>query len=61
MRAKKNLNGVGTVRAGGVEVRAGADFRSYFHALNPEPGDQYSLTGATDQQLAGWLAVALRR
>ncbi len=47
--------------AGGVEVRAGADFRSYFHSFNPEMGDRYALTGATDQQFAGWLAVALRR
>ena len=44
-----------------LELRAGADFRSYFHSFNPEAGDRYPLTGATDQQLAGWLAVALRR
>ena len=53
--------GVAVSIALGIEVRAGADFRSYFHALNPEPGDRYSLTGATDQQLAGWLAIAVRR
>ena len=53
--------GVAVALAGGVEVRAGADFRSYFHSFNPEVGDRYDLTGATDQQLAGWLAVALRR
>lgn len=53
--------GLAIAIAGGVEVRAGADFRSYFHSFNPEPGDRYALTGATDQQLAGWLAVALRR
>ncbi len=53
--------GVAVAIALGIEVRAGLDFRSYFHALNPEPGDRYSLTGATDQQLAGWLAIGVRR
>jgi hypothetical protein len=53
--------GVAVAIAAGFEVRAGADFRSYFHSFNPEDGDALALTGATDQQLAGWLAVALRR
>jgi len=55
------LAGLAIGIAGGVELRAGADFRSYFHSFNPEAGDRYALTGATDQQLAGWLAVAVRR
>ncbi len=55
------LAGLAVGIAAGVEVRAGADFRSYFHSFNPEAGDRYDLTGATDQQLAGWLAVAFRR
>lgn len=47
--------------AAGVEVRVGGEFRSYFHSFNPERGDRYPLTGATDMQFGGWLAVALRR
>jgi hypothetical protein len=53
--------GVAVALAAGVEVRAGGEFRSYFHSFNPERGDRYQLTGATDQQFGGWLAVALRR
>lgn len=53
--------GVAIALAAGVEVRAGGDFRAYFHGFNPERGDRYQLTGATDMQFGGWLAVALRR
>jgi len=47
--------------AAGLEVRPGGALRSYFHSFSPERGDRYQLTGATDQQFGGWLAVALRR
>ena len=53
--------GVAVGVAAGFELRAGVDFRAYFHSFNPADGDRYPLTGATDQQFAGSLAVAYRR
>ncbi len=55
------VGGIAIALAAGVEIRAAGEFRSYFHSFNPERTDRYQLTGATDMQFGGFLAVAFRR
>ncbi len=45
----------------GLEIRAALDYRRYFYAMNPQPGDPYIVGGALDQFVTGSIALALRR
>ncbi len=53
--------GVAVGLGGGLEARVGVEYRRYFTAANPEPGDPYIVGGALDQYVTGTLGVALRR